>query len=247
MRDTRTAIARWPGRRTRRRSDSAERRRSPRGRAWPASRPGRRCWLRSTRGIGRRRRTVRDWPGSIPGSPRAASVCRSGGKCWPCGSRRRRGAPRRLGVEVGLPAPHGGDEVGQVGRLHRPGLPSEMSLIFFPWCRRKPRRRRRRRSSPLRSRSPRRGSGRGTCPSRRALGVARRCGFRRSAGPAGSRSRRFACWPSRRRRRKPNRPPMLIARGGGLSCPSAQRQTSMTWMPLLPISPLPVAQNQCQS
>jgi ATP-binding cassette subfamily B protein len=40
--------------------------------------------------------------------------------------------------------------------------------------------------------------------------------------------------------------PFLVG-GGGWFWPKAHRQRTMTWIPLLPISPLPVAQNQCHS
>ena len=39
----------------------------------------------------------------------------------------------------------------------------------------------------------------------------------------------------------------FAARGGGWLVPSAQRQISIMCTPLLPISPLPVSQNQCHS
>ena len=39
---------------------------------------------------------------------------------------------------------------------------------------------------------------------------------------------------------------VYMARGGVRSCRRAQRQMSITWIPLFPISPLPVSQNQCQ-
>jgi hypothetical protein len=44
----------------------------------------------------------------------------------------------------------------------------------------------------------------------------------------------------------PKRPPIPIAR---FTCVARmpQRHLSISWMPWLPMSPLPVAQNQCQS